>query len=117
MLRRNDNFLFFYILAMLCTNVAQSNVTIKIASFLLSLFFAVLSEGEHSSGSDSNVTAVIYEKLKKCGANFCATSKNSDEHPLIRPQDSEIYEISAIYLSCVLMAVLIVALFVDPLSR
>lgn len=40
-----------------------------------------------------------------------------DNQNLHRPPDSEIYEISAIYLACVVVAVLMVALLVDPLSR
>lgn len=40
-----------------------------------------------------------------------------DNQNLHRPPDNEIYEISAIYLACVVVAVLMVALLVDPLSR
>lgn len=40
-----------------------------------------------------------------------------DNQNLHRPPDSEIYEISAIYLACVAVAVIMVALLVDPLSR
>lgn len=40
-----------------------------------------------------------------------------DNQNLHRPPDEEIYEISAIYLACVVVAVLMVALLVDPLSR
>jgi hypothetical protein len=36
---------------------------------------------------------------------------------LERPPDAEIYELSSIYLCCVLVATGVVALFVDPLSR
>jgi hypothetical protein len=55
-------------------------------------------------------------KVSRCGANFCIIG-NGGHESLNRPPESEIYEISAIYLTCVLVAVLIVALFVDPLSR
>ncbi|XP_023288947.1 UNC93-like protein [Orussus abietinus] len=74
----------------------------------------VLSEGEFGSDGGSNTTNE--DKIRRCGANFCIFGNGAHE-TLSRPPDSEIYEISAIYLSCVIVAVLIVALFVDPLSR
>ncbi|CAB0038985.1 unnamed protein product [Trichogramma brassicae] len=74
----------------------------------------VLSEGEFKE-IGSNVTATA-AKVSRCGANFCIIGNGGHEN-LHRPPDSEIYEISAIYLTCVFVAVLIVALFVDPLSR
>lgn len=49
-----------------------------------------------------------------CGSNFCATNANAN---LERPDDSEIYEITGIYLSCIVLAVIIIAIFVDPLTR
>lgn len=52
----------------------------------------------------------------KCGANFCVV-ETDDNANLQRPPDNEIYEISAIYLSCIVAAVIIIALFMDPLSR
>jgi hypothetical protein len=54
--------------------------------------------------------------LEKCGSNFCMVTSTGNEN-LERPPDSEIYEISSIYLCCVLVATGVVALFVDPLSR
>lgn len=83
--------------------------------FNLCLFdFSVLSDGEFS-GAGKNAT-INTEKIAKCGANFCVVG-NGGHESLDRPPDSEIYIISAIYLTCVIVAVLIVALFVDPLSR
>ena len=76
--------------------------------------FAVLSDGEFSGAG--NNTTINTEKISKCGANFCVVGNGGHEN-LDRPPDSEIYVISAIYLTCVIVAVLIVALFVDPLSR
>lgn len=77
-------------------------------------FFKVLSGGEFGSGSENSTTNS--NKIKHCGANFCVLG-NGGHETLERPPESEIYEISAIYLSCVIVAVIIVALFVDPLSR
>ncbi|XP_043478140.1 UNC93-like protein [Leptopilina heterotoma] len=74
----------------------------------------VLSGGEFGGGNSS--VSNDNAKVKLCGADFCVHANGAHES-LDRPQDSEIYEISAIYLSCVLVAVMIVALFVDPLSR
>ncbi|KAG5325046.1 UN93L protein, partial [Pseudoatta argentina] len=75
----------------------------------------VLSDGGHS-GDDGNSTTSSWEKIKSCGADFCVLGNGGHEN-LERPPESEIYEISAIYLTCVIVAVIIVALFVDPLSR
>ncbi|KYQ59183.1 UNC93-like protein [Trachymyrmex zeteki] len=74
----------------------------------------VLSDGGHSD--DGNSTTSSWDKIKLCGADFCVLGNGGHEN-LERPPESEIYEISAIYLTCVIVAVIIVALFVDPLSR
>ncbi|XP_065076758.1 UNC93-like protein [Ochlerotatus camptorhynchus] len=78
----------------------------------------VLSSGAHGgtpvhSGNDTNLND---HALAKCGANFCVV-ETDDNANLQRPPDHEIYEISAIYLSCIVAAVIIIALFMDPLSR
>uniref|UniRef100_A0A182UG67 UNC93-like protein n=1 Tax=Anopheles melas TaxID=34690 RepID=A0A182UG67_9DIPT len=54
--------------------------------------------------------------LESCGANFCVVETSNNAN-LQRPPDSEIFEISAIYLSCIVAAVVIIAVFLDPLSR
>ncbi|XP_046829006.1 UNC93-like protein [Vespa crabro] len=74
----------------------------------------VLSEGEFGSSSGNSTTS--WNKIKLCGAEFCVLGNGAHEN-LERPPESEIYEISSIYLTCVIVAVIIVALFVDPLSR
>ncbi|XP_043264471.1 UNC93-like protein [Colletes gigas] len=74
----------------------------------------VLSEGEFGSTGGNSTTN--YNKIKLCGADFCVLGNGGHDN-LERPPESEIYEISAIYLTCVIVAVIIVALFVDPLSR
>lgn len=74
----------------------------------------VLSGGEFGSGGGNSTTN--WDKIKLCGADFCVLG-NGGHETLDRPPESEIYEISAIYLTCVVIAVIIVALFVDPLSR
>jgi hypothetical protein len=76
-----------------------------------------LSDGGHGGGGgSSNSTITSWDKIKLCGADFCVLGNGGHEN-LERPPESEIYEISAIYLTCVIVAVIIVALFVDPLSR
>lgn len=78
----------------------------------------VLSDGGHGGGGGgggSNGTT-SWDKIKLCGADFCVLGNGGHEN-LERPPESEIYEISSIYLTCVIIAVIIVALFVDPLSR
>ncbi|XP_041987575.1 UNC93-like protein [Aricia agestis] len=73
----------------------------------------VFSSGVHAGGATHDNSSML-----KCGANFCMIGGGHMENRnLHRPPDSEIYEISAIYLACVLVAVLMVALLVDPLSR
>ncbi|XP_055586539.1 UNC93-like protein [Uranotaenia lowii] len=76
----------------------------------------VLSSGAHGGGAivhDDNDTINQYDT---CGANFCPVA-TTDNANLARPPDSEIYEISSIYLACIVAAVVIIALFMDPLSR
>lgn len=73
----------------------------------------VLSSGAHGGGSGGNHT-YSEAALSHCGANFCSLSENGN---LNRPPDSEIFEISTIYLACILGAVLIIAFLLDPLSR
>lgn len=75
----------------------------------------VLSSGAHGSGSGGNASH-SEATLSLCGANFCVVA-SSENANLERPPDAEIYEISTIYLACILAAVLIIALFLDPLSR
>jgi len=74
----------------------------------------VLSSGAHGSGGHSGNYSE--SALELCGANFCVLG-TTDNANLERPPDSEIYEISAIYLSCIVAAVIIIGLFMDPLSR
>ncbi|KAG6458073.1 UNC93-like protein [Manduca sexta] len=75
----------------------------------------VFSSGVHSGNTSTENTS---KTLLTCGANFCMIGGgHHDNQNLHRPPDSEIYEISAIYLACVFVAVLMVALLVDPLSR
>uniref|UniRef100_A0A1L8D975 Putative conserved plasma membrane protein n=1 Tax=Nyssomyia neivai TaxID=330878 RepID=A0A1L8D975_9DIPT len=75
----------------------------------------VLSSGAHGGGGSSN-HSFSEASLDSCGANFCVLA-SADNSNLERPPDSEIFEISAIYLSCIFAAVIIIAVFLDPLSR
>lgn len=71
----------------------------------------VLSSGAHGSASGHNSI-----DIDTCGANFCVVASGSNNN-LQRPPDSEIYEISSIYLACIIAAVVIIAVFLDPLKR
>lgn len=74
----------------------------------------MFSSGVHSGVKSDNTSKL----LDSCGANFCVIGGGHHNNMnLHRPPDGEIYEISAIYLACVFVAVLMVALLVDPLSR
>lgn len=76
----------------------------------------VLSSGGHGGGGGDHSSNFSEAALDLCGANFCvlAASENAN---LERPPDSEIFTISSIYLACIVAAVTIIALFMDPLSR
>ncbi|KAL3276266.1 hypothetical protein HHI36_020980 [Cryptolaemus montrouzieri] len=74
----------------------------------------VLSSSPHGGGSSSsNSSSSTYAS---CGSNFCVMNNNNNDN-LARPADTEIYEIMTIYLACILGAVILIALVVDPLSR
>lgn len=75
----------------------------------------VLSSGAHGGGGDHDLNATE-SKLDSCGANFCVVG-NSGNANLQRPPDDEIFEITAIYLACIIAAVVIIGVFLDPLSR
>ncbi|CAL1686100.1 unnamed protein product [Lasius platythorax] len=77
---------------------------------------AVLSYGIETI--TRNVTLNSSVVAEKCGANFCGVSDMEDENPnLQRPPVERIYLISGIYLGCMILACLIIALGVDSLSR
>ncbi|XP_019878966.1 UNC93-like protein isoform X2 [Aethina tumida] len=71
------------------------------------LISSLVLSNPHGSGSSSNST-----DYDLCGANFCVTEADGS-----RPADREIYEISTIYLTCIIVAVVLIAIMVDPLSR
>ncbi|XP_076262832.1 UNC93-like protein isoform X2 [Rhynchophorus ferrugineus] len=70
----------------------------------------VLSNPHGSSSSHSNGT-----DYSNCGANFCASVGNNEESSGVA--STEIYEIMSIYLACIVLAVLLIVMLVDPLSR
>lgn len=75
----------------------------------------MLSSGGHGGGGGSAAN-FSEAALDLCGANFCVI-QTTDNANLERPPDSEIFTISSIYLACIVAAVAIIALFMDPLSR
>lgn len=82
------------------------------------MVLTVLSSGAHGGGgsSHSDNDTLVSDALDLCGANFCVQNQHQNDN-LERPPDSEIYEITIIYLACIIAAVAMVALLVDPLSR
>ncbi|KAL5276959.1 unc-93 family protein [Megaselia abdita] len=66
----------------------------------------VLSSGAHGGEESTD--------LSQCGANFCSAGGDSN---IKRPPDHEIFEISMIYVACIIVAVAIIAIFLDPLKR
>lgn len=75
------------------------------------LISSLVLTNAHGSGSSSNSS-----NYDGCGSNFCQSQLDSNAN-LERPDDSEIYEISGIYLGCIVAAVIMIALVIDPLSR
>lgn len=75
----------------------------------------MLSSGGHGGGG-GHAANFSDAALDLCGANFCVI-QTTDNANLERPPDSEIFTISSIYLACIVAAVAIIALFMDPLSR
>ncbi|GBP98242.1 UNC93-like protein [Eumeta japonica] len=80
------------------------------------LFDAILSSGAHGGGGGDANSTISEEDLQFCGANFCVHGSSGHSN-LERPPDHEIFEISMIYLSCIIAAVAIIAFFLDPLKR
>ncbi|GLV33909.1 uncharacterized protein CBL_11207 [Carabus blaptoides fortunei] len=76
----------------------------------------VLSNGPHGGAGDGDHGLNVTHTYESCGANFKVTNTNSNDN-LARPDDAEIFTISAIYLACIVVAVIMIALLVDPLSR
>lgn len=76
----------------------------------------VLSSGAHGGGGHGGNESFSEASLSLCGANFCVVA-SADNANLERPPDSEIFEISSIYLACIVCAVIFIALFLDPLTR
>uniref|UniRef100_A0A6P7GAY4 UNC93-like protein n=1 Tax=Diabrotica virgifera virgifera TaxID=50390 RepID=A0A6P7GAY4_DIAVI len=72
----------------------------------------VLSNPHGSASNHANATP----NYDVCGASFCVSTINNNGN-LERPDDKEIYEISIIYLACILCAAVVIALVVDPLTR
>lgn len=77
---------------------------------------AVLSYGIDTV--PTNVTLNSSIVAETCGAKFCGATSDTSESPnLERPPEERIHLISGIYLSCMIVASLIVAFGVDSLSR
>ncbi|XP_014243753.1 UNC93-like protein [Cimex lectularius] len=74
----------------------------------------VLGANVHGGGGSAVNASAAEDELRHCGANFCFIGGS---HGIERPPDGEILTISMIYLVCVICAVIMVAIFVDPLSR
>ncbi|XP_057650871.1 UNC93-like protein isoform X2 [Diorhabda carinulata] len=77
------------------------------------LISSLVLSNPHGGGGSHSSNGTNYDL---CGANFCVNTINNNEN-LERPDDKEIYEISMIYLACIIAAVTLIALIVDPLTR
>lgn len=97
--------------------ISYHNYVNNYISYLRTTYFSVLSSGAHGGGHSSANASIAEEKLKHCGSNFCVVGGSHGNGNLERPPDSEIYLISTMYLCCIFVAVAMVALLIDPLSR
>lgn len=73
-----------------------------------------------SYGIDTIVTNVTLNSsvvAETCGANFCGVSAEIENPNLVPPPVERIHIISGIYLACMILACLIIAVAVDSLSR
>nr|CAD7427500.1 unnamed protein product [Timema monikensis] len=67
------------------------------------------------SASYSNISCAV---SAQCGAQFCPGSDLVECNPnMARPPDSQIIELNSIYLGCVFTALIILAVWVNPLPR
>ena len=83
--------------------------------FFLNVSLTVLSYGIDSVVSNVTLNSSVVAEI--CGANFCGVSEKNENPNLQRPPVERIYLISGIYLGCMILACLIIAFAVDPLSR
>lgn len=84
---------------------------------LSNIFFLIsVLSNPHGGGGESTFDIAENVTYEGCGANFCTQMSGNNDN-LARPDDKEIYEISAIYLACIFSAVFLIAVSVDPLSR
>lgn len=114
-------------LAQVYSKVVGKNTEAIIVRFFGFFFFALqTADGWGNfisslilSGGDVNRTSEteefpIKQKVRQCGADFCSSAM---DNRIKRPADSEIFLITSIYLICVALSVVLVAIFLDPLSR
>lgn len=80
----------------------------------------LISSAVLSYGIDTIVTNVTLNSsvvAETCGANFCGVSAEIENPNLVPPPVERIHIISGIYLACMILACLIIAVAVDSLSR
>ncbi|XP_011629486.1 UNC93-like protein isoform X2 [Pogonomyrmex barbatus] len=80
----------------------------------------LISSAVLSNGIEYIVTNVTLNSsivAETCGANFCGVSAENENPNLQPPPVEQIYLISGIYLSCMILACLIIAFAVDSLTR
>ncbi|XP_047502869.1 UNC93-like protein isoform X2 [Penaeus chinensis] len=72
----------------------------------------VLSQGKEIDDTPDEVA------LLSCGVNFCpGTHADNNNTNLEKPPEAQIYTMASIYLACALLSSVIIAVFVDPLTK
>lgn len=80
--------------------------------FLLLLSLPVLSQGKEIDDTPDEVA------LLSCGVNFCPDTHAANNNTnLEKPPVAQIYTMASIYLACALLSSVIIAVFVDPLTK
>ncbi|XP_063602289.1 UNC93-like protein [Penaeus indicus] len=72
----------------------------------------VLSQGKEIDDTPDEIA------LLSCGVNFCpGTHAENNNTNLEKPPEAQIYTMASIYLACALLSSVIIAVFVDPLTK
>ncbi|XP_026479737.1 UNC93-like protein [Ctenocephalides felis] len=102
-------FFMFYQMAQVWGNLVSSAVLTSIGDAVPDL------NTTYAENFDDNITQKIADS---CGANFYPGTTEAEVNPNLQPpEESKIHLIAGIYLSFMVLACLIIAVFVDPLSR
>jgi len=70
-----------------------------------------------SSILSSGNTTMVDKDIEFCGVHFCPADVKASGDVITQPSKSKIYLLAGIYLGCAILAAILVAILVDPLTR